>query len=67
MLKIMSSARRKPISAWNFRSENHQKMVPAIIVRGGEDDGLAGRRGGVVDGVVELRPSSKASIMRLKW
>ena len=28
----MRSASRKPISAWNFRSENHQKTAPTIMV-----------------------------------
>src|SRR5262249_20691140 len=32
VLKTISSASRRPISAWNFRLENHQKMVPASIV-----------------------------------
>ena len=32
VLKPISSARRKPISAWNLRSENHQKTAPTIIV-----------------------------------
>src|SRR5207247_10636796 len=32
VLNTMSSARRSPISAWNFRSENHQKIMLATIV-----------------------------------
>ena len=28
----MSSASNKPISAWNFRFENHQNSVPASMV-----------------------------------
>ena len=28
----MSSASSRPISAWNLRSENHQKIVPATMV-----------------------------------
>src|SRR5262249_38017207 len=32
VLKTMRSARRSPISAWNLRSENHQKIVPASMV-----------------------------------
>src|SRR5439155_5490473 len=32
VLNSMRSASRRPISAWNLRAENHQKMVPATIV-----------------------------------
>src|SRR5262249_46811230 len=32
VLKIIRRASRRPISAWNFRSENHQKRVPASMV-----------------------------------
>jgi len=31
-LKTISSVSRRPISAWNLRSDSHQKAVPAIIV-----------------------------------